>query len=512
MFALVIGLMLGTAGCGDGEVAESTTIASSLNLKFHLEGNPDNPLSALGAVTMDEDASVYLVYGEAGGELSRMTPETEVVAGDVVKLLVLGLYPGTWEVAPVVNGVVYDSAEITTTTPSGFTETTTVTWSASQSWNDEEAFCVALYDPDVYSCTDREGRPTLFVHLPSYSMFGRPLMDGTIVAPPGKSGGSLVQFNTAGDLLQTITMNDLSGFSYQHDAFDYHEVVQITEGQWSGAWVVLSTTTDVVEGAQVAGAGIIVFDPISGEVLWDWSSHGTMGDDKSIDEEKLSYSRMGMFQGHGWADWLHANAIVHGVDGTGEDYFLVSLCYQDWVIRVDAPSGEIRWRLGREGDFTLVDDLDAGAPTELSPEFWMYQQHGPELKRLSDGRLELLLFDNGQIRAGENGEALDDNPYSRAVNFLIDEESMRSSLIWSYGEAAPSDDYIYSALSGEADRMPDEQSVLLLQALANPPVSKQVSLSGDLLWSQEYSSDFGLYRVEYYPSLYETTWWSETGW
>lgn len=511
MVFVMMSLLLGSAGCAPNGVTESTTTASNLNLKFHLEGNPGNPLSALGAVTMDEDATVYLAYGEAGGELSRMTPDTEVAAGAVVKLLVLGLYPGTWAVAPVVNGVVYDSQEITTTQPNGFTETTTVTWSTSQLWSDEEAFCVALYEPDVYSCTDREGRPTLFVQLPSYSLFGRPLMDGTIVAPPGKSGGSLVQFNTAGEVLDTVTMNDLSGFGYQHDDFDFHEVLQISEGQWSGAWVVLSTTTDVVEGAQVAGAGIIVFDPASGEVLWDWSSHGTMGDDKSIDEGKLPYSRTGMFQ-EGGSDWLHANAIVHGVDGAGEDYFLVSLCYQDWVIRVDAPSGEIQWRLGREGDFTLVDDIDAAAPMALSPELWMYQQHGPELKRLSDGRLELLLFDNGQIRAGENGEALSDNPYSRAVNFLIDEESLRASLLWSYGEPAPSDDDIYSALSGEVDRMPDEQSVLLLQALSNPPVSKQVSLTGELLWSQQYSSDFGLYRVEYYPSLYETTWWSETGW
>ncbi len=30
------------------------------------------------------------------------------------------------------------------------------------------------------------------------------------------------------------------------------------------------------------GAGIIVYDPVEGEVLWDWSAHGEPGDEESV--------------------------------------------------------------------------------------------------------------------------------------------------------------------------------------------------------------------------------------
>jgi AraC-like DNA-binding protein len=56
---------------------------------------------------------------------------------------------------------------------------------------------------------------------------------------------------------------------------------------------------------------------------------------------------------------------------------------------------EIAWRLGFEGDFALVDDLDAVFPTFLSPLSWFYQQHGMVFVAHEGSRTRILMFDNG---------------------------------------------------------------------------------------------------------------------
>ncbi len=54
----------------------------------------------------------------------------------------------------------------------------------------------------------------------------------------------------------------------------------------------------------------------------------------------------------GTRDWSHGNSVA--LD-TEDDTLVVSLLGQGWVVKIDRSSGELVWRLGVGGDFTLVD-------------------------------------------------------------------------------------------------------------------------------------------------------------
>ena len=98
-------------------------------------------------------------------------------------------------------------------------------------------------------------------------------------------------------------------------------------------------------------------------------------------------------------DWLHGNSLHMTPDGN----ILLSLRHQDWVVKIDAATGEILWRLGPEGDFALA----SGDESE-----WFSHQHDAGFA--SNGLL--MVLDNGNARAKENGEA-----HSRGQAWVIDE-------------------------------------------------------------------------------------------
>jgi hypothetical protein len=91
-------------------------------------------------------------------------------------------------------------------------------------------------------------------------------------------------------------------------------------------------------------------------------------------------------------DWLHANAITE----TPEGNLLLSMRSQDWVIKIDyrhgRGSGDVIWRLGRDGDFRA---------SSTDPDIWFSHQHDPEIE--VDGTL--TLFDNSNGRRLENASA-----------------------------------------------------------------------------------------------------------
>jgi arylsulfate sulfotransferase len=63
-------------------------------------------------------------------------------------------------------------------------------------------------------------------------------------------------------------------------------------------------------------------------------------------------------------DWTHANALFYVPD---DGSFLLSLRHQHWILKVDYQNGsgpgDILWKLGYQGDFTMQSD---------SPADWSY--------------------------------------------------------------------------------------------------------------------------------------------
>jgi len=419
---------------------------------------------------------------------------------------VLGLYPGVWSLAVEAEGVVGPAVDLATElAPRPLPTTESI--ADPSTFDEQEAICVALESPPTYLCTDREGRPTLAAPLPGNAMFVRALSDGTFVGHPD-GPPYLTHFDALGHELDRITLDALTGTTFRHDWIDEHEVIELVDGPWAGAWAVLTASEERVGNRWVIGAGLIVFEPTTRAVLWDWSSHGASGDDAPIDP-LLAYERTGLFD-YG-DDWLHANAVVHRIADDGSDTFWFSLRHQDWVVAIEAPSGAVRWRLGYQGDFELVDDLDAATPAVLPDDLWMFHQHAPEPRALGNGRTELLLFDNGNARPDDQGRPDERNAYSRALRLVIDETTMRAAIDWSFGAPEPSPDHFFSPAAGDADRLHDGSGSIYVKALGDAQIV-DVTDDGTVRWRQTYTTEGELYRAEVYPSLYATGWEATTGW
>jgi hypothetical protein len=76
---------------------------------------------------------------------------------------------------------------------------------------------------------------------------------------------------------------------------------------------------------------------------------------------------------------------------------------QDWIVKLYPDKDELAWALGFDGDFTLVDDLDAASPVEMDAYDWEFHQHGMRFLDNEGPRLDLVMLDNGYPREDENG-------------------------------------------------------------------------------------------------------------
>ena len=115
------------------------------------------------------------------------------------------------------------------------------------------------------------------------------------------------------------------------------------------------------------------------ELLWTWDAFEHLDPQRVRDgfNEPIAEPGTGALA----HDWTHVNAVVHD---PRDDSLLVSVRHQDWILKLDRETGDIAWRLGIEGDFTLEE----GA--------WFFHQHSPQWQ--PDGAL--LVYDNGNNRPG----------------------------------------------------------------------------------------------------------------
>jgi hypothetical protein len=98
-----------------------------------------------------------------------------------------------------------------------------------------------------------------------------------------------------------------------------------------------------------------------------------------------------------YPDWTHTNAVIYSAsDGN----LIISIRHQNWLVKIDykngAGAGEVIWRLGYQGDFTL---LNSDGSVDTNPFDWFYAQHGPSFTTTNtSGQFSLVLFDNGDDR------------------------------------------------------------------------------------------------------------------
>jgi len=237
------------------------------------------------------------------------------------------------------------------------------------------------------------------------------------------TGSQLVEIDLAGNIIRQLTTAALNqqlaanGYSISIANF-HHEILPLPNDHW----VVLANTTKSYTNlpgypgvTEVLGDFVIDLDP-DWNPVWVWSSF----DHLDINRHPFEFP-----------DWTHSNALVYLPDGN----LLLSSRHQSWLMKLDyengAGSGDILWRLGYQGDFTLTQ----GDSTQ-----WFFAQHFPSLVAANGSQLTLAVMDNGDDRVVDGGGECNPystpNPcYSRATTFDVDQDAKSATLTWQYDPA-----------------------------------------------------------------------------
>jgi hypothetical protein len=150
-----------------------------------------------------------------------------------------------------------------------------------------------------------------------------------------------------------------------------------------------------VSDAKVRGMVIEYTRPGGGKLIWRTADHLTV--DEAMPDIHLTTQNVN--------PW-HCNAIDVDTDGN----LLVSFRNSDMIVKIDANTGQILWRLGGEkNQFTFINDPLNG----------FSHQHG--IRRLPNGNI--ILFDNGNLHTP---------PLSRGVEYRLDESAKTAELVWEY--------------------------------------------------------------------------------
>lgn len=128
-------------------------------------------------------------------------------------------------------------------------------------------------------------------------------------------------------------------------------------------------------------------------------------------------------------DYVHANAIDLDNDGN----FLLSARHMDEITKINSKTGDIIWRLGgKNNQFVFINDTIG----------FSHQHH---IRRIANG--DITMFDNGNLH---------NPPFSRAVEYKLDEVNKTATLVWEYRN----NPLIYSIAMGSVQRLDNGNTVI----------------------------------------------------
>ena len=320
--------------------------------------------------------------------------------------------------------------------------------------------------------------------------------------------GTIIRSLTATQVIAAVTAN--SSLSGQLTGVTlgslHHDVLALPNGHMV---LLFSGSKSVDVSPAVTGAGGVTYSgptTVLGDVLVDV--------DQNFNPDWVwnSFSHLDVNR-HPWPvqfpDWTHSNAMLYSsTDGN----LLLSVRHQNWIIKIDynnaTGSGNILWKLGEGGDFTLNGGTD---PTD-----WFYAQHGPNyFTTNTTGSFTLGVMDNGDDRelpgipigncVAAGSTAPTSLCYSTMSVLQVNESQMTATLTEHY-QPTPA---IYSFFGGDVALLPNGNRHV---AFSSPVGGSQVyelngsSGSEQVVW-KAITAGTNQYRTERLPSLYpEVTW------
>ncbi len=254
-------------------------------------------------------------------------------------------------------------------------------------------------------------------------------------------------------LTQTIYEIDMLGriansWSLQGNGF-HHHVIEKPDGN-------LLVTINDASKSTVEDV-IVELDRSSGAFVTTWDLNNSLDNSRRAWPTDLADLEF---------DWFHANSIEYSetddeIIVSGRTQGIVKLNAQNEVSYILAPHRE--WNtsgLGTELSQFLLTPLDANDQpiTDADvldgrinhPDFeWSWYQHSPIL--MPNGNL--MVFDNG-----DNRNYINFGPYSRAVEYEIDEVNKTIKQVWSYGKDRGEE--TYARIVSKVSYVPENNSVL----------------------------------------------------
>lgn len=335
-----------------------------------------------------------------------------------------------------------------------------------------------------YDFDSTEGFPFPIKLLPN----GHLMLVVTRNPPPSvgiQDDSSIREIDLVGNVIRELRISELNqrlkahGFRLVAQSF-HHDFCVLPNGH---IVVLVDNEKTVSNLVGVAGDTLVQGDDLvelddQWQPIWLWSG---------FDHLDLNRHPMGIF------DWTHANAVVYdSADGN----LLVSLRSQSWILKIDYRnghgSGDILWRLGPGGDFSMRDSSD-----------WFYAQHAPAIFHHGEDQFRLGLFDNGNLRPTD-GSPCTSNCFSRALILHVQEESHLAEAEWQYLPG------VFSSWGGYIERLNDRYiEVAMSQPDLNEVGSRivQVTTDSEPLPVWQVDTNVLFYRAFRVPSLYPGVEW-----
>jgi arylsulfate sulfotransferase len=350
---------------------------------------------------------------------------------------------------------------------------------------------------------DRDGHPIWYYDVGTNNVpFPMKLLPNghvlIVVAYPTTT--KLREVNLAGDTVREMDVTVLAqkaaaaGFDFSPINF-HHDVLPLANGHL----IVLVGFTKAFNDlpgypgtTQVIGDGLIDLDE-NWDPVWAWNSFDYLDVNRHLS---------------GLPDWTHANAIEY-LPNDGN--LLLSMRHQSWVLKIDysngAGSGNVLWRLGYQGDFTLAQGTD--------PSLWFSFQHFPKLVSQNGPQMTLTIWDNGDSRPLDSSGTTCQFPgppfcYSRATIFQVDESTGVASLQW----ADPLN--LFSLWGGSISQLGNGNVEFDANGLSPEPVPNLASEVQEvtqtsppqIVWKMDFMpTSMNAYRAYRVPSLYPGVTW-----